>query len=412
MEKTHIKRVLFACIYSFSLVSLPLCAQTAAVSAGGSNSTSAGFISVSLGQTACLYASSGNHYDGQGVQQPYGQTQNPCQPCYDTLHASVCQHTPYVAGEFNLPSDSTAMVGTLHFTHRHVSADGCDSLVTLVLTVHPVVNSVTHTTACDSLWWRDTLLIASGTYTRHALSVHGCDSMITLHLSLHSATVSYERQQVEAQYQWHGRTLTASGIYRDTLYGSNAAGCDSVVQLSLAVIGNFDIPVIYCFSRRLIMVDHYPGGEGIPRVDYYAYRWYHNDDLLPLATSDNYFNLFHDRYVELGGCYYVEVPIDAARTVWVRSNVLCITGSDDDLRSPALELYPNPSPARGTVAAVVSDSPSGSRLLLHDAYGRLIHSIPVTDGTNYISVNLTAGTYTVSLRSPQGAAEIRKLVVR
>lgn len=408
--------VRFLYLILLSLASLSLCAQTAAVSAGGSSVTSAGFISVSVGQPACHYASSSAHYDGQGVQQPYPQSQPQPQPHThrDTLYASVCQGVPYVSGAFNLPADSTATPGPHTFTRHYTAADGGDSLVTLLLTVNANTTGTDVRTACDSFTWIDgnTYTSSSNNSQITLPNSHGCDSTVTLHLTIHHATVSYETQQVDAQYQWHGRTLTASGVYRDTLRGANAMGCDSVVQLSLAVIGNFPVPVIYCYSRRLIMVDHYPGGEGTPRVDYYAYRWYRDGELLPLATADNYFILLHEQYIPLEGCYQVEVPLDAARTFWVRSNVLCLTDDGDALRSPTLVLYPNPSPARGTVTALVADSHPGSQLLLHDAHGRLLHSVEAADGRNAIPLNLTAGTYTVTLRGPQGEPVIRKLVVR
>lgn len=381
-------------------------AQTTLVPAGNSSVSASGFISVSLGQVTRLYTSNGRHSFSQGVQQPY------CPTHFDTVMASVCQHDPYSDGTFSIPADSTAHEGMCYFSRRYLAEDGCDSVVTLALTIHPVTRATTNATACDSLLWHDSLIVSSGTYTRQALSSKGCDSTTTLRLTIHHSSVSTSSAQAYMEYQWHGRILTSSGIYADTLLAANSQGCDSVVNFSLSLINDAIPPVIYCFSRRLIMVDHYPWGEDSTRVEYRAYRWYHDGELLPHATTDNIYDHSDGRYYNLHGCYYVEVPADANANFWVRSNVLCIMSEDEDLRTPSLTVYPNPSSAHTNLTALISDCPSESILLLHDAFGRLLYSGAASDGGNAIPMDIVTGTYTVSLRSPQGEVISRKLIVR
>ena len=390
------------------MAALPLCAQTATVAGGGSSTTAAGFISVSIGQTADGYAADGNWYDGQGVQQPY------CITRFDTLVADVCQHQSYTNGGFTIPADSTAATGTFIFTQRLYTAEGCDSVVTLILTVHANTTGTDVQTACDSYTWIDgNTYTASSNNSQFTLqNLHNCDSIVTLHLTILHSSVSSTSAQASQRYQWRGRTLTESGIYSDTLVGANAEGCDSVLQLTLSLITDAPVPVIYCFSRRLIMVDHYPDGETSRRVNYSAYRWYHDGALVPLATSDNIYNRVDGQYRPLSGCYYVEVPSDASRTYWVRSNVLCVVGDANDLRTPSLAVYPNPATSHSTVAALIIDSDPESTLLLHDTYGRLLYSSPVADGEHLLPVDIATGIYTVSLRSPQREIVSCKLIIR
>lgn len=137
------------CLILFTMAALPLCAQTATVAGGGSSTTAAGFISVSIGQTADGYAADGNWYDGQGVQQPY------CITRFDTLVADVCQHQSYTNGGFTIPADRTAAAGTFFFTQRLYTSEGCDSVVTLILTVHANTTGTDVQTACDSYTWID-----------------------------------------------------------------------------------------------------------------------------------------------------------------------------------------------------------------------------------------------------------------
>lgn len=394
----------FCILFFFALHSLQ--AQTDLVSAGSSKTSAAGFISVSLGQVTRLYTSNGRHYHGQGVQQPY------CPTHFDTVTAAVCQYEAYSDGTFSISADSTAHAGTFYFNHRYLNSEKCDSIVTLALTIHPVTNITNNATACDSLLWNDSLFTSSCTYTYQAFSSKGCDSTTTLRLTVRHSSFSAISEQAQFQYFWNGRMLTTSGIYTDTLRAANVEGCDSVVILSLSLINNATVPVIYCFSRRLIMVDHYPWGDDSLRVDYRAYRWYHDGELLPHATSDNLFDRSDGRYYNLHGCYYVEVPADANANFWVRSNEICIIGEDEDLRKPVLSVFPNPSSAHTPLTAFISDCPPESSISLHDAFGRLIYSATATDGRNAMPIDITTGTYTISLRSPQGDVISRKLIVR
>ena len=395
-------------LFPILLLSLfvPLRAQTDLISAGNSSLSPSGFISVSVGQVARLYSADALYYDGQGLQQPY------CPTRYDTVVASACQHLPFSNADFNLPADSTATPG-MHFFHRlYLTAEECDSIVVLALTVNPVADISVSATACDSLSWTDTLLTASGAYSRHGLTAQGCDSTTTLTLTLRHSSSDAISDQAYLQYQWRGSTYTESGTYSDTLRAANAEGCDSITTLSLAVITDATIPYIYCFSRRVMIVDHYPYGEDSTRVDYRAYRWYHDGELLPLATLDRYFDLRDGAYRYLEGCYYVEVPVDNAGRFWVHSNTVCVGGATDDLRQPSLSAYPNPSAAFSDITATVADAPQGSTLALHDHYGRPLYSAPAANGTTILPISLTTGIYTLTLQTPDNQKITQKMIVR
>ena len=63
--------------------------------------------------------------------------------------------------------------------------NGCDSIVTLTLTVNPVAIGDTTAAACDSFSWHGNTYMQSGDYTYHTTTVNGCDSVVTLHLTIH-----------------------------------------------------------------------------------------------------------------------------------------------------------------------------------------------------------------------------------
>ena len=122
---------------------------------------------------------------------------------------------------------------------------GCDSMVTLALIVNPSYELEEEADVCANGFpfeWRDTTFLNgtnSGDYVFYRQTVNGCDSVVTLHLNVHpvfSQTEQLSLCQSELPYQWRDTTFqvgTASGFY--TFYRSSSAGCDSIVTLALTI---------------------------------------------------------------------------------------------------------------------------------------------------------------------------------
>ncbi len=114
---------------------------------------------------------------------------------------------------------------------------GCDSIIELFLTVHPV--SLTRITASTyegtpyHFGGKD--LTVAGIYYDTLENIYRCDSVVELTLTIESVI----RTPIAASacqgtpYHFGGRNLTESGIYRDTLQAMN--GWDSIVELTLTV---------------------------------------------------------------------------------------------------------------------------------------------------------------------------------
>ena len=78
-------------------------------------------------------------------------------------------------------------------------------------------------------------MTASGTYQEILTCAVGCDSVITLDLTVlptNSESIVDEICDGDS-YDFHGSLLTLVGTYLDTVIGSN--GCDSIVTLELTV---------------------------------------------------------------------------------------------------------------------------------------------------------------------------------
>jgi hypothetical protein len=112
---------------------------------------------------------------------------------------------------------------------------GCDSIVTLHLTINNSITTEQTEVACDSYTWTDgNTYTESGTYYQYLQTVHGCDSTVVLHLTINnSVVVPYEVTTCDS-YTWsNGKTYTQSGMYYDSL--KTIHGCDSVEILTLTI---------------------------------------------------------------------------------------------------------------------------------------------------------------------------------
>ncbi len=124
------------------------------------------------------------------------------------------------------------------YTHNTTSAVGCDSVATLTLVVNQSVQSAVTDAICQgsSLTWNGQTLTTAGTYTHTATAANGCDSVITLTLTVNPTYNTTETLSVcpsALPYTWNGQTLTTDGTY--TFNGTTAAGCDSIVTLNFTV---------------------------------------------------------------------------------------------------------------------------------------------------------------------------------
>ena len=119
-------------------------------------------------------------------------------------------------------------------TFTLTNAAGCDSIITLNLTINTSSTGTDVQSACDSYTWIDgnTYTSSTNTPTFTLTNVAGCDSIVTLNLSINSTTSSATQAACES-YTWNGQTYTQSGTY--TFTSTNANGCDSIATLILTI---------------------------------------------------------------------------------------------------------------------------------------------------------------------------------
>jgi gliding motility-associated-like protein len=142
------------------------------------------------------------------------------------INASVCSPATY---SFNGQILSNAGSYT-YITPNYL---GCDSTVTLILTVNQPSQSTQTRIVCDSLLWNGQIYRSSGVYNYQTTNSVGCDSLATLNL-----TVGYTGDTSFALFAcdslvWNGQVLRQSGQYSAIFQSST--GCDSTVRLTLSM---------------------------------------------------------------------------------------------------------------------------------------------------------------------------------
>lgn len=128
----------------------------------------------------------------------------------------------------------------------------CHQFYELTLTIkNSTAKTLDPVTACDSYYWadKDTTITTSGTYTYVTTNVAGCDSVVTLQVTINNSNAGEESVTACDSYTWEGNTYTTSGDYQATL--TNIAGCDSVATLHLTInysAASTETPVEVCDS--------------------------------------------------------------------------------------------------------------------------------------------------------------------
>ena len=143
---------------------------------------------------------------------------------------TACDSFTWIDGNTYTQSNNTA-------TYTMANAAGCDSVITLDLTILNSTSSVDTHVACDSFTWIDgnTYTESNNTATHVLTNAAGCDSVVTLDLTINHSTTGVDTQVACGSFTWiDGNTYTESNNTA-TYTLTTAAGCDSVVTLDLTI---------------------------------------------------------------------------------------------------------------------------------------------------------------------------------
>ena len=157
--------------------------------------------------------------------------------------ATATDYTTVSATGTTMTATLTGLTANTSYTYRAFATTangtqrGEDVTFTTLNNEEPCTptSSTTTVTACDSYEFNGQTYTTSGTYTATLVNAAGCDSTATLVLTINNSNTATVEATICAgeSYEFNGQTYTATGTYTATL--ENAAGCDSVVTLTLTV---------------------------------------------------------------------------------------------------------------------------------------------------------------------------------
>ncbi|MFA7081407.1 MAG: gliding motility-associated C-terminal domain-containing protein [Bacteroidales bacterium] len=153
-------------------------------------------------------------------------------PIYnDTIYASICNGEIYSLNEFN--ENVTGI-----YTKNLLTTEGCDSIVNLNLIVHPIYNDTIDADICNG----DTYSLyqfneyETGLYTKNLQTIDGCDSIVTLNLVVHPTYLFDTIDEVICKnnpFTEHGLNIDSNGVYIANL--QTIYGCDSIYTVKIEV---------------------------------------------------------------------------------------------------------------------------------------------------------------------------------
>ena len=287
-------------------------------------------ITVGISQTICFGDSllfNGNYHSQNGS---YSDTLIAINGC-DSIVTLTLTVGPEIASSFSQTicfGDSLSFNGNYYsqdgsYTQIFSASSGCDSSVTLNLTVRPQITSNIGLSICngDSAFFKGTYYSQNGNYKDTLTSVEGCDSIITLNLFVLPQITSTIGQSICSgdSLLYNGNYYYQAGNYADTLTSIN--GCDSIVVLSLTV-NVPDTPVVT------------QNGLVLSVQTFATYQWIKNGAPITGANSTTY-------TAAENGTYAVQV-IDANGCSAV-SATLSITGVGiGETTVNRIQIFPNP----------------------------------------------------------------------
>lgn len=142
-----------------------------------------------------------------------------------TLYDTACQSLTWLGHTYTTS-------GTYRDTFQ--TSGGCDSIVTLNLVIRPSSASTVQATICEGQSYEG--YTTAGTYTNSFVSANGCDSIRTLQLTVRPRKHSLLTATICAGETFLGHS--SGGTYTDTLV--SATGCDSIRTLQLQVLPRYE----------------------------------------------------------------------------------------------------------------------------------------------------------------------------
>lgn len=180
-------------------------------------------------------------------------------PVFDSLSVTVCD-------AFTVPSGSATYTSSATVFDTVAMPSGCDTIRVIALTVLQSSADTISITECESytLPSGSATVSSSGLYVDTLSNALGCDSLLTLDVTILQPTTDTLSVSACNSYTLPSgsQTVVLGGTYVDTLV--NAAGCDSLLAINLTIDSAFTTndTVMACQGETVLL----PGGTTVPTI--------------------------------------------------------------------------------------------------------------------------------------------------
>ncbi|WP_169312056.1 T9SS type A sorting domain-containing protein [Fluviicola taffensis] len=284
---------------------------------------------------------------------------------------------------YTWPQNGTTYLVSGAYTDTVSNALGCDSVITLNLTIIQPTTSSVPMTACTSYTWPQTGLTynASGAYRDTIANFVGCDSIITLNLTINTPTSSmFTVSTCTPTYTWaqNGTVYNATGFYNDTIL--NAAGCDSVITLNLTI-------------TAFVATATDNGNATVTASTGTTYQWINCTTNAPIsgATTQTFTATVNGTYAAIvsnGTCSDTTNCVTIAN-VGVKENMIS-----------SISVHPNPT---HDVVIVTMDAATAIVEVM-DVQGKLVQTTQINAGGQVDLSGYERGVYTLRIKTELGTA--------
>ncbi len=239
---------------------------------------------------------------------------------------SECSPFVWIDGNTYTSNNTTAT-----HTITNGAANGCDSIVTLNLTILNVATSTDTRSECSPFVWIDgNTYTSNNTTATHTITngaANGCDSIVTLNLTILNVATSTDTRSECSPFVWiDGNTYTSNNTTAThTITNGAANGCDSIVTLDLTII---PVDVNTTTNTNTITASASPA----------TYRWLdcNNNYAVIVGETNQQFTAL------VSGDFAVEVTqngcTDTSACVTITS-----VGVDENSFIDQISIYPNPN---------------------------------------------------------------------
>ena len=183
----------------------------------------------------------------------------------------------YISGVYKGTYDFNPDLNSVNNITSFVSPTGIGSQTAFILKLGQcsTTSSTQNINTCTSYTWsaNNQTYTASGTYSDTIVNNSGCDSIVTLNLTINAPTTNNTTVSSCNSYNWNGNIYTSTGVYNQVLSTSN--GCDSTVTLNLTITNS---PSAVVTSPDGITLN----ANVVPNA---TYQWIYCSDITPVINQ-------------------------------------------------------------------------------------------------------------------------------